>query len=113
LAVDGIFGTMTQRMVRALQVAEAMPATGVVTPEVWDLLEQRDFPFAANRATVLRPGDTGPAVAEIQRVLGVPVTGTYDAATRDAVKAAQARAGLASTGVVASRTWSLFDRLSA
>jgi peptidoglycan hydrolase-like protein with peptidoglycan-binding domain len=113
LAVDGIFGTMTQRMVRALQIAEAMPATGVVTPEVWDVLEQRDFPFAANRATVLRPGDTGPAVAEIQRVLGVPVTGTYDAATRDAVKAAQARAGLASTGVVASRTWSLFDRLSA
>jgi hypothetical protein len=33
--------------------------------------------------------------------------------TREAVKAAQAGAGLASTGVVASRTWSLFDRLSA
>ncbi|MGN6751187.1 MAG: peptidoglycan-binding protein [Intrasporangium sp.] len=113
LAVDGVFGTMTQRAVTALQVAEVMAATGVVTPEVWDVLEQRDFPFAANRATVLRPGDTGPAVAEVQRVLGVPVTGTYDAATRDAVKAAQARGGLASTGVVASRTWSLFDRLSA
>jgi peptidoglycan hydrolase-like protein with peptidoglycan-binding domain len=104
---------MTQRAVTALQVAEALSATGVVTPEVWDVLEQRDFPFVGNRATVLRPGDSGPAVAEVQRVLGLPATGTYDAATRDAVKSAQARAGLASTGVVASRTWSLFDRLSA
>ena len=113
LAVDGVFGSMTRRMVTALQIGQAMPATGVVTPEVWDVLEQRDFPFVANRATVLRPGDTGPAVAEVQRILGVPVTGSYDGATREAVKAAQARAGLASTGVVASRTWSLFDRLSA
>jgi peptidoglycan hydrolase-like protein with peptidoglycan-binding domain len=40
------------------------------------------------------------------------VTGVFDSATRDAVKAAQARGGLASTGVVASRTWALFDGLS-
>ena len=49
----------------------------------------------------------------MQRVLGVRATGVFDRVTRDAVKAAQAGAGLASTGVVASRTWSLFDRLSA
>jgi peptidoglycan hydrolase-like protein with peptidoglycan-binding domain len=45
-------------------------------------------------------------------VLGLRVTGVFDERTRQAVKAAQGRAGLASTGVVASRTWSLFDRLS-
>ncbi|MEO7448553.1 MAG: peptidoglycan-binding domain-containing protein, partial [Humibacillus sp.] len=89
------------------------PVTGIVTPEVWDALEARDYPFATSRSTVLREGDAGPQVIAVQRLLGVRVTGVFDRVTRDAVKAAQSGAGLASTGVVASRTWSLFDRLSA
>jgi peptidoglycan hydrolase-like protein with peptidoglycan-binding domain len=113
LAVDGVFGSVTQDKVVALQRSMALPPTGVVTPEVWDVLEARDFPFATSRSTVLREGDTGPQVVAVQRLLGIHVTGVFDSATRDAVKKAQARAGLASTGVVASRTWSLFDRLSA
>lgn len=52
-------------------------------------------------------------VHAVQRLLGVPETGCYDLTTREAVTAVQARAGLASTGVDASRTWSLYDRLSA
>lgn len=113
LAVDGVFGVVTRDMVLLLQRSLALPQTGVVTPELWDVLEARDFPFVADRSTVLRAGDTGPQVLAVQRLLGVRETGVYDLATREAVKAAQARAGLASTGVVASRTWSLFDRLSA
>jgi peptidoglycan hydrolase-like protein with peptidoglycan-binding domain len=113
IAVDGVFGAVTRERVTALQRSHALPQTGIVTPEVWELLEQRDFPFVGHRSTVLRVGDTGETVAAIQRLLGVADTGIYDLATREAVKTAQARAGLASTGVVASRTWSLFDRLSA
>ncbi|GAA2742779.1 hypothetical protein GCM10009868_14080 [Terrabacter aerolatus] len=113
LAVDGVFGTVTRDKVVSLQRSLAEPQTGVVTPELWDVLEARDFPFVADRSTVLRAGDTGPQVVAVQRLLGVGQTGVFDLATREAVKAAQARAGLASTGVVASRTWSLFDRLSA
>ena len=113
LAVDGVFGSVTRDKVAALQRSMALPATGVVTAEVWDVLEARDFPFATSRSTVLREGDAGPQVVAVQRLLGVRVTGVFDRVTRDAVKAAQAGAGLASTGVVASRTWSLFDRLSA
>jgi peptidoglycan hydrolase-like protein with peptidoglycan-binding domain len=113
LAVDGVFGSVTRDKVAALQRSMALPSTGVVTAEVWDVLEARDFPFATSRSTVLREGDAGPQVAAVQRLLGVRVTGVFDRVTRDAVKAAQAGAGLASTGVVASRTWSLFDRLSA
>jgi peptidoglycan hydrolase-like protein with peptidoglycan-binding domain len=113
LAVDGVFGTVTRDKVVSLQRSLAVPQTGVVTPELWDVLEARDFPFVADRSTVLRAGDTGPQVVAVQRLLGVRQTGVFDLATREAVKAAQARAGLASTGVVASRTWSLFDRLSA
>jgi peptidoglycan hydrolase-like protein with peptidoglycan-binding domain len=113
LAVDGVFGAVTRDKVASLQRSLALPQTGVVTPEVWDVLEARDFPFVADRSTVLRAGDTGPQVVAVQRLLGVRQTGVFDLATREAVKTAQARAGLASTGVVASRTWSLFDRLSA
>jgi peptidoglycan hydrolase-like protein with peptidoglycan-binding domain len=113
LAVDGVFGVVTRERVVALQRSHALPPTGIVTPDVWDLLEERDFPFVSNRSTVLRVGDTGETVTTIQRLLGVAETGVYDPPTREAVKAAQARAGLASTGVVASRTWSLLDRLSA
>ena len=113
VAVDGVFGSLTRDKVAALQRSLALPQTGVVTPEVWEVLESREFPFAAHRTTVLRLGDTGPQVSAVQRVLGVRVTGVFDERTRAAVKEAQARAGLASTGVVASRTWSLFDRLSA
>ena len=113
LAVDGVFGSVTRDKVVALQRSLALPQTGVVTPELWDVLEARDFPFVSDRSTVLRTGDTGPQVVAVQRLLGVRQTGVFDLATREAVKAAQARAGLASTGVVASRTWSLFDRLSA
>jgi peptidoglycan hydrolase-like protein with peptidoglycan-binding domain len=108
-----MFGVVTERAVMGLQRSQAMPATGVVTPDLWDVLEQRDFPFIEERTTVLRPGDSGPAVARVQRILGVPTTGWFDAVTRDAVKQAQAVAGLASTGIIASRTWSLLDRLSA
>ncbi len=113
VAVDGVFGTVTRDRVVALQRSMAQPSTGIVTPELWDVLEARDFPFMRQRASVLRVGDTGPEVLAVQRVLGVATTGVYDLDTREAVKAAQSQAGLASTGVVASRTWSLFDRLSA
>jgi peptidoglycan hydrolase-like protein with peptidoglycan-binding domain len=113
LAVDGVYGSVTRDKVTALQRSMALPATGIVTPDVWDVLEARDFPFATSRSTVLREGDAGPQVVAVQRLLGIRVTGVFDRVTREAVKRAQAGAGLASTGVVASRTWSLFDRLSA
>ncbi|GAA6527300.1 peptidoglycan-binding protein [Intrasporangium sp. DVR] len=113
LVVDGVFGSATRDRVAALQRSFALPQTGVVTPDLWEVLEAKEFPFAAHRTTVLRLGDAGPQVSAVQRVLGVRVTGVFDEPTRVAVKDAQSRAGLASTGVVASRTWSLFDRLSA
>jgi peptidoglycan hydrolase-like protein with peptidoglycan-binding domain len=43
---------------------------------------------------VLRYKDTGPAVEDAQRALGVEVTGVFDAATKQAVVNAQYRMGL-------------------
>lgn len=113
LAVDGVFDAITRDKVVALQRSAGLAQTGIADGDVWDVLEARHNPFAGERTTVLRPGDSGPRVSAVQRLLHVPETGVYDEPTRQAVKAAQHRAGLASTGVVASRTWSLFDTLSA
>lgn len=45
------------------------------------------------------------AVKQIQRQVGRPATGVYDAATADAVKAWQAHHGLAQDGAVGALTW--------
>ena len=62
-------------------------------------------------AYVLAPGDKGEQVRELQHRLfqlaWLPelTTGTYGAATRDAVEGFQAKRGFKATGVVNERTW--------
>lgn len=53
---------------------------------------------------VLRRGDTGPAVSDLQRELGVVVDGDFGPATEAAVRAFQRSRGLAPDGVVGSIT---------
>jgi len=59
------------------------------------------------RNTVLRQGDTGPAVRALQQVLGAPaeVTGTFDQRTLAAVLAMQASHLLPVDGVVDNDDW--------
>ena len=59
------------------------------------------------RNTVLRQGDTGPAVVAMQQALGAPaaVTGTYDDRTLAAVLALQATHLLPTDGVVDNDDW--------
>src|SRR5438270_4435620 len=59
------------------------------------------------RNTVLREGDTGPAVTALQQALGAPaaVTGTYDDRTLAAVLAFQASHLLPTDGVVDNDDW--------
>jgi len=59
---------------------------------------------------VLRVGDRGEAVRRLQRALGLPDDGAFGPATLAAVKAAQAREGLAVDGVVGARTWDALRR---
>lgn len=39
LEPDGIFGPMTQEAVKTFQALHALPGTGAVTPQTWDILE--------------------------------------------------------------------------
>ena len=50
-------------------------------------------------------GSTGEAVNDVQRVLGVTASGTFDAATEAAVRQFQRNHGLVPDGIVGPRTW--------
>jgi peptidoglycan hydrolase-like protein with peptidoglycan-binding domain len=103
-------GPLTASTVRAFQTAARLPATGVVDRRTWDAVERAAHPLLTYRRTVLRPGSTGPAVIALQRALGVVADGEYGALTVAAVKAAQVRASIASTGVVAALTWVTIEK---
>jgi peptidoglycan hydrolase-like protein with peptidoglycan-binding domain len=57
-----------------------------------------------NRPT-LRRGASGEVVRLVQAAVGVPPTGTFDAATEAAVRAFQRSKGLVPHGIVGPRTW--------
>ncbi len=129
-AVDGAFGPKTEQAVRAFQRARGLAVDGVVGPKTWAALSTggsqpaptppastpppatpgTSSSFDAPTAT-LRSGSKGAAVTELETLLknrgffpGTP-DGTFDATTRDAVKAFQRAAGLGEDGVVGPRTW--------
>jgi N-acetylmuramoyl-L-alanine amidase-like protein/putative peptidoglycan binding protein len=63
-----------------------------------------------NRPT-LRRGDTGELVEIVQRKVGVPVNGTFDAVTEAAVRQFQSKHGLVPDGIVGPRTWAATIRV--
>ena len=62
---------------------------------------------------VLRLGASGPAVADVQRRLGIGVDGGFGPATQAAVVAFQTRRGLVADGVVGAGTWRALDSAEA
>ena len=62
---------------------------------------------------VLRFGDTGADVVALQALLGVDQTGTFDTATRRAVKRVQRAAGLPGHGVVGPKTLKAITKAAA
>ena len=58
----------------------------------------------------LKNGAEGPAVAEVQRMLGIKVDGSFGKATEDAVRRFQSAHGLDSDGEVGPKTWAKLDQ---
>jgi peptidoglycan hydrolase-like protein with peptidoglycan-binding domain len=67
-------------------------------------------PTPSERATIAK-GDTGPDVAEAQRILGINADGDFGPITDDAVTGYQAAAGVAADGEVGPITWEKLDDL--
>jgi len=130
--VNGFFGESTENAVRTFQQVFNLPATGVVDRSTWYRIAQiyagvkrlselnsegltlEDIP--KQYPGVLRPGDTGRRVRQIQyfiAVLGefytsirpIAITGTYDQATENAVRDIQQTFGIPVDGIVGRQTW--------
>ncbi|CAL9614098.1 peptidoglycan-binding protein [Streptomyces sp. enrichment culture] len=99
LRTDGVFGPETRAEVVAFQRRHGLQPDGKVGRHTWRMLT---VPAA--------PGDRGPHVEAVQDLLqraGHPadITGTYTAATRQAVRDFQQRHALPPTGTVDEHTW--------
>ena len=122
VTVDGSYGAVTERAVRAFQQKQSLTADGVVGQTTWNALyaawvdAQSDLGGTAWPGTALRQGDKGLEVRLIQFWLRlaadnysalrtVTVDGNYGTATVSAVQAFQTLFGLTSDGVVGRSTW--------
>jgi integrase len=65
----------------------------------------RRFERLVRKANQLKLGSQGQAVEDVQQALGVPVTGTFDTATRTAVWRFQHAQDLTANGVVGPHSW--------
>jgi peptidoglycan hydrolase-like protein with peptidoglycan-binding domain len=110
LAVDGIFGPLTETATREFQQQAGLPVTGVVDEATWAALP------TGNPMPVLSEGSSGPAVRSLQEVLtsgavGLWETtpkgtdGTFGPNTEASVRAFQTWARIAADGIVGQKTW--------
>jgi len=85
----------------ARKVGFAIAATAVLAPATQTATAQQQTTATTSSLDgMLRKGDGGPAVASVQRALGIPADGIFGPQTKRAVKAFQARNGLEVDGIV-------------
>jgi peptidoglycan hydrolase-like protein with peptidoglycan-binding domain len=112
LTIDGVFGPLTETVVREFQQGAGLTVDGVVGPLTWAALPD------GGPMPVLQEGSTGAVVSSLQTVLTngasgqwntTPqgVDGVFGAHTRASVEAFQTWAGVSHDGVVGDQTWSV------
>ena len=105
VAVDGIFGPLTEAAVKAFQQGNGLAADGIVGPLTWPKL-----------VVQVQNGSTGDAVRGVQEVIkfhdqsggeGPPVhvDGIFGPITEAWVRGFQTAVGTASDGIVGPITW--------
>ena len=105
IAVDGIFGPLTETAVRAVQQAAGVTADGIVGPVTWP-----------KTVVEVHRGSTGDAVRGAQEEFqyrnlsgdpsrGVQIDGIFGPVTDEAVRGFQQALGLTVDGIVGPLTW--------
>lgn len=123
---DGAFGPVTQAKVKAFQVAQRVPATGVMDVATWRAGLRVTAPravvtvsraavrapvkyrFAAYLNVVLRRGSTGAVVKVLQKAVGAAADGDFGPLTEAKVRAFEAAHRLPVNGVVTAPVWRAF-----
>lgn len=98
-------------MCRGGNQSDAINLAPFAISSVIALMWPKDVPIPAADWKILRRGDTGQDVAEVQRILGIPVDGDFGSITEGAVKGFQAGKGLNPDGIVGPQTWEGLDHL--
>ncbi len=119
----GYFGQITQLQVAKFQAHVGIVVDGVVGPQTWQALEQREVVLVRSRLVrsavqtvraastmTLRRGSQGPAVQVVQRALKIGADGIFGEQTQLGVWRFQRLMGLPRTGVVDARTWAALER---
>lgn len=118
--ISGTFGPLTQDAVIAFQRANNLTADGIVGAGTSDVLRRASAPVPVNppATTVLRRGDSGPQVVDLQsrlRQLGFysgTLNGNYGSLTESAVIAFQQSRGFTADGIAGPQVRSELDRLT-
>lgn len=112
LRVDGLFGSATDKEVKAFQTKFGIAANGVVEHTTWSAIYTRVYISSRKSMPVLRRGSIGEAVQLLQSQLNLlsgqsklTVDGDFGPATEAAVKALQKSHKLVVDGVVGPQTW--------
>ncbi len=130
ISITGVFDTETQNAVIAFQQKYNLTPDGIVGRSTWNDIayvynnvlselpqDYRQYISEIYPGRFLVPGDTGASVTTIQQNLerisqsdpsipAVSVTGVYDEATENAVRALQAQLGIEQNGTVGPIVWS-------
>ncbi|HLL01348.1 MAG TPA: peptidoglycan-binding protein [Myxococcaceae bacterium] len=104
-AVDGLFGMDTEQAVKGFQKTQGLEVDGKVGPKTLTALQQANQPSGKwkpapsladveSGKAVLKQGMQGPAVAELQKRLGLEADGKFGEKTEAAVKDFQKEKGL-------------------
>jgi peptidoglycan hydrolase-like protein with peptidoglycan-binding domain len=102
IPADGVFGGQTLRAVKRFQAGHHLLVDGQVGPHTRAAMAAEHRGHGGE--VVLRLHDQGPAVAQLQRALGVTADGEFGPRTLHAVRHFQARHGLLVDGQVGDHT---------
>ena len=113
VSADGIFGPATLAAVKDYQRSHDLVVDGVVGPRTGTEMglsssstSTRTATSTSNFTGLVRYGDRGSLVTQVQRVVGVSADGVFGPATLSAVKSWQGSHGLVADGVVGPATGS-------
>ena len=108
---DGVFGPLTAEALTTFAEEHPLLLDDLTATDtlVWELLEQRAYPYLALRDVELEIGDEGYPVQVLQRLLELEDDGIFGPITQQGVLDAQAGAELEETGITDGATWQAID----